>query len=56
MSKEETTSPRQIDDSPRWSEESRKALVPPFMRIRGVSFASWSNDRLQECSWAMTLQ
>ncbi|VVM90529.1 hypothetical protein PS663_02804 [Pseudomonas fluorescens] len=48
MLEEETTSPRQIDDSPRGSEESRKAFVPPIMRIPDVSFASWSNDRLQE--------
>ena len=29
-----------------------KALVPPFMQIPGISFASWSNDRLPEMLWA----
>lgn len=29
-----------------------KALVPPFMQIPGISFASWSNVRLPEMLWA----
>ncbi|HGM8160016.1 TPA: DUF5677 domain-containing protein [Pseudomonas aeruginosa] len=29
-----------------------KALVPPVMQIPGISFASWSNDRLPEMLWA----
>lgn len=29
-----------------------KALVPPMMQIPGISFASWSNDRLPEMLWA----
>ena len=29
-----------------------KVLVPPFLQIPGISFASWSNDRLPEMLWA----
>lgn len=29
-----------------------KALVPPIMQLKGLSFSSWVNDRLPEMLWA----
>ncbi len=44
----QTTSPRQIDDSPSRSEESRKSLGAAIHADTGCKLRSWSNDRRPE--------